>query len=115
MGAPAPGTAEFVAYESMIEYTKVITGQTTGAAPTDSAMKETAKQLSITGDSPAQIADKFNLMDRLMTQKEKAQNDGYQEMKANVAQGVKIGSTPPAPAAATGGSSSSDLIKKYGF
>jgi hypothetical protein len=98
LGAPEPGTAEFAAYESMIEYTKVVSGQTTGAAPTDSAMKESAKQLSITGDNPVQIEDKFKMMEKLMAAKEESQQAEYNNMLKFIGKGVApaAASTPPA-------------------
>ena len=104
LGAPEPGTAEAVAYETMIEYTKVVTGQTTGAAPTDSAMKNTNDLIDVLKDNPTQINQKFDNMITLMENKKKSQAEGYNNLKASLSQGVQIGgSTPAAPATAPSG------------
>jgi len=99
LGAPEPGTAEAVAYETMIEYTKVVTGQTTGAAPTDSAMKNTADLVNVLKDNPAMIKQKFGQFRGLMVDKLKSQEETYNKLKADLGKGVAAGvapaSTPP--------------------
>jgi hypothetical protein len=97
----------------MIEYTRVVTQQTTGAPPTDSAMKNTGELIAVLKDNPAQIKAKFTQFRGLMKDSLASQHTEYDALKAGVAAGVLA--TPATPAAPAGGSSSTDLIKKYGF
>jgi hypothetical protein len=96
LGAPEPGTAEAVAYETMIEYTKVITGQTTGAVPTDSAMKNTADLINVIKDNPAMIKQKFTQFRGLMVDKLKSQGETYNKLKADLGKGVTAAGVAPA-------------------
>jgi hypothetical protein len=100
LGAPEPGTAEAVAYETMIEYTKVVTGQTTGAAPTDSAMKNTADLINVLKDNPAMIKQKFKEFRGLMTDKLTSQQETYDNMRTQLGKGVVAGAVQPAPTSA---------------
>jgi hypothetical protein len=96
LGAPEPGTAEAVAYETMIEYTRVISQQTTGAAPTDSASKATNELIAVLKDNPAMIKQKFEQFRGLMKDSLRSQNDTYTDMQKHLGRGVDA---PPAPAA----------------
>jgi len=97
MGAPAPGTAEAVAYETMIEYTRVVTRQTTGAAPTDSAMKNTNDLISVLKDNPAMIDQKFTQFRGLMKDSLNSQKEVYEEMRQHLGKGVAAPQASPAP------------------
>ncbi len=103
LGAPAPGTAEAVAYETMIEYTRVVTQQTTGAPPTDSAMKNTAELISVLKDNPAQLKAKFTQFRGLMKDSLVSQHTEYDALKAGVAAGVQAAPQTPAQAPAPAG------------
>jgi hypothetical protein len=101
LGAPEPGTAEAVAYETMIEYTRVVTRQTTGAAPTDSAMKNTNDLISVLRDNPAMIKQKFTQFRGLMKDSLNSQVEVYNEMKTHLGRGLAAQGPAPAAAPAT--------------